>query len=118
MSKVEVIDARGGDHVIAEGKKLRLVIQNRIGTYRDQYSALMQRMLNELPSKEDAIPLMIALHLGNDGSVNERALMFRAFLERATWLDKEIRELNTIGATFTEAGVYRINVSDAARFGV
>lgn len=117
MSKVEIIDARGGDHVVAEGKKLRAVILNRIGTYRDQYSALMARMNYELPSKEDAIPLMIALHV-NDPSINERALMFRGFLERAAWLDKEIRELNTLGQTFSESGVYRISVTDAARFGV
>jgi hypothetical protein len=117
MSKQEVIDARGGDHVLAEGKTLRSVIRNKIGVYRDQYNALMARMNNELPSKEDAIPLMIALHV-NDASVNERVLFFRACVERAAWLDKEIRELNTLAQTFSEGGVYRLNVSDAARFGV
>lgn len=117
MAKNEVIDARGGDHVLAEGKTLRLVIKNRLSTYSDQYAALMTRMNNELPSKEDAIPLMIALFVG-DPSVNERALMFKAFLDRAAWLDKEIRELNTLGQTFDPTQVYRITVADAARFGV
>lgn len=116
-NKIEIIDARGGDHVIATGKVLRGMIMNRIGTYRDQYNSLMERMNNELPSKEAAIPLMIALHVG-DGSVNERALMFRAFLDRAAWLDKEIRELNTLGQTFSAEATYRITVADAARFGV
>ncbi len=117
MSKVEIIDARGGDHVISTGKILRTMIMNRIGTYRDQYNALMTRMNNELPSKEDAIPLMVALHV-SDPSINERALMFRAFLERAAWLDKEIRELNTLGQTFSADQTYRISVADAARYGV
>ena len=117
MPKPEIIDARGGDHVIVEGKILRNMIKNRIGTYSDQYTALLSRMNNELPSKEDAIPLMVALFVG-DPSVNERALMFRAFLDRATFLDKEIRELNTIGQTFDPTQTYRITVADAARFGV
>ena len=115
--KQEVIDARGGDHVLVQGKILRNLIRGRIGTYRDQYKALMERMNNELPDKAAAIPLMIALYI-QDNSVNEQALFFRACIERAVWLDKEIRELNTLGATFTDDVVYRITVDDASRFGV
>ncbi len=117
MTKQEVLDARGGDHVVAEGNKLRALIVNRIGVYRDQYNALLTRMMNELPSKEDAIPLMVALHV-NDASINERVLMFRGFLERAAWLDREIRSLNTLGQTFSDKALYRITVEDAARFGL
>ncbi len=117
MPKQEVIDARGGNHVLVDGKVLRDLIRNRIDTYRDQYNALIVRMNNELPSKEDAVTLMIALHV-NDHSINERALFFRGFVDKAAWLDKEIRELNTLGQTFTAGVLYQLSVTDAARFGV
>ena len=116
-NKIEVIDARGNDHVVASGEKLQKLLRAKVVEYRQQYEGLMTRMNNELPSKEAAIPLMIALHL-SDASVNERTLMFRALIERACWLDKEIRQLTTLGSTFAATSVYKITVADAERFGV
>lgn len=117
MSKLEVIDARNNDHMLADGAKLKALIVNRIGTYQDQYQAILKRMLTELPSREEAVSLMVALQV-NDNSLNERALMFKAFIDRAVWLDNEIRALTVWGSTFSSGQVYRITVDQAARLGV
>lgn len=117
MSKVEIIDARGGDHVLVQGAVIQNVIRNRIGILQDKYKALMARMTNELSSKEAAIPLMIAMAL-DDNSLNENARFFKSCVEQGAWLDKEIRELTTIGQTFMKDGSYRITIADAARYGV
>jgi hypothetical protein len=117
MKQLEIVDARGGDHVIAQGKVLKKVILERIAKYRDAYNAILTRMNNELPSKEAAIPLMVALTV-EDTAVNEQTLFFKACIERARWLDAEIRALNTLGQTFVDEVTYRITVKDAARFGV
>jgi hypothetical protein len=117
MSGKEIIDARGADHVLVEGKTIRNVIRNRINEYQGQYKKLLERMNYELATKEDAVLIMVAMSV-NDRSLTENTMFFRACVDRAAWLDKEIRALNTIAQTFAEGMSYRITVTDAARFGV
>lgn len=116
-NKIEIVDARNGDHFVVDGTKLRNLLIDKIGLYQAQYKQLLNRMLLELPDKESAIPLMVALHVG-DHSINERALMFSAFLDRATWLDGEIRALTTVLASYRDGVTYRIDITQAARYGV
>lgn len=114
--KTEVIDARTGDHILADGKRLRLIIKEKIHGLEDAYKALLLRMNNELQTKEEAVTLMVALH--TSAALNEKALFFRACVERAAYLETEIKELNTIGQSFMESAVYKITLQDAMRFGV
>jgi predicted ester cyclase len=114
--KVEIIDARGGDYVTAQGKVLRMLIKERIHGLETSYKQLVERMNNEIPDKADAVTLMIAL--ADNVALNERALFFKACVERAAYFDREIRELNTLGQTFREDAVYMLTVQDAIRYGL
>ncbi len=117
MKPLEIHDARNGDHVITTGENLRQFIAARVKVLQEQYEQLLARMNNELPNKEDAVSLMVALQVA-DHTVNDRALMFKAFIERAAWLDKEIRALTTLGISYSKGETYRLNVEDLKRFGV
>lgn len=114
--KVEIIDARGGDYITAQGKALRSLIKERIHGLETSYKLLVDRMNNEIPTKQDAVTLMIAL--SDNVALNERALFFKACVERAAYFDREIRELNTLGASFRDDAVYQITLKDAIRYGL
>jgi len=114
--KQEIIDARGGDYITAQGDVLRKLIKERIHGLETSYKQLIERMNNEIPDKADAVTLMIAL--SDNVSLNERALFFKACVERAAYFDREIRELNTLGQTFRSDAIYRITLSDAVRYGL
>jgi len=114
--KVETIDARGGDYVIAEGKALRDLIRGKINGIQASYRALLERMNNELSSKEEAVTLMVAM--GDSVALNERAMFFKACVDRCAFLEKELRELNTLGSSFQPGCNYRITITDASRFGI
>lgn len=114
--KTEVIDARGGDYVLADGRRLRNLLRERIHGLEESYKALIVRINNEIQSKEEAVTLLVAL--SSSLPLNEKALFFKACVERAAWIEKEIRELNTLGQSFMEAAVYKITLQDAVRFGV
>lgn len=114
--KMEVIDARAGDHILADGKRLRVIIKEKIHGLEEAYKTLLLRMNNELQSKEEAVTLMVALQASS--ALNEKALFFKACVDRAAYLEREIKELNTIGQSFMEGAVYKITLQDAVRFGV
>ncbi|NBU69939.1 MAG: hypothetical protein EBS53_00590 [Bacteroidetes bacterium] len=114
--KVELIDARGGDYITAQGQVLRKLIKQRIQDLETAYRRLVDRMNNEIPDKSDAVTLMIAL--SDNVALNERALFFKACVERAAYFDREIRELNTLGQSFREDAVYQITLKDAIRYGL
>lgn len=113
--KVEIIDARGGDYMVVDGEKLLLLIRGKINGIHASYKSLLDRMNNELPSKEDAVTLMVALV--SPVALNERALFFKACAERCAYFEKELRELNTLGASFAKGSQYRITLEDAVRYG-
>lgn len=114
--KEEVIDARGGDHVVAQGSTIRSLIRNTVGKYQDQYKAILDRMDHEMPDKKTAVALMVSLQSGRDLTAN--ALFFKGCIEKAAWLDAEISALNTLGQTFEAGRVYRITLADAQRMGL
>lgn len=114
--KTEIIDARGGDYVLADGRRLRMLLKEKIHGLEESYKNLLLRMNNELQTKEEAVTLMVALN--SNISLNEKALFFKACVERAAFLEREIKELNTLGQSFMEGAVYKITIQDAVRFGV
>jgi len=116
MKEAPILDARGGDHVEAEGQALRDIIRNRVGLYQDQYKALLDRMDLEMPDKKTAVALMVSL--AGDASLTANALFFKACIEKAAWLEKEIRALTTLGQSFSPTRVYRITLADAQRMGL
>lgn len=116
MKTPEIIDARGGDYVTAQGDALRTLIKNRIAALQDDYRRLLDRIDYEIADKKDAVGLLIALAGGGD--INERAMFFKACLDKAARIEKEIRELNTLGASFRKDAIYRITIKDAERFGL
>lgn len=116
MKETPIVDARGGDHVIAEGSVLRNLIRNTVGKYQDQHKAILDRMDNELPDKKSAVTLMVSLQTKD--SLNAQALFFQACIEKAAWLDEEIRSLTTLAQTFVESSLYRVTVADARRMGL
>lgn len=117
MAKESIIDARGGDSVIIAGDKLRMIIRARIKAYQEEHEALLKRMNNELPDKETAITLMVALAV-NDTTVKAQVLFFKACIDRAAFLDREIRALNTLGQTYADSQIYMVTVADCARYGL
>lgn len=116
-AKTEIVDARGGENVLTDGTKLRNLLRGRIKSYQEQYDQLLNRMNNELPTKEAAVTLMIALEV-NDSTVNAQVLFFQACIAKAAWLDKEIRQLTTIGQALQDGVAYMITIQDAARYGL
>ncbi len=114
--KVDLIDARGGDYIVAQGKIIRSLIKERIHGLQTSYKALVERMNNEIQNKEEAVLLMIALR--ENVGLNEKAMFFKACVERAAFLENEIKELNTLGQSFREDALYQITLKDAVRFGL
>lgn len=114
--KVELIDARNADYIVAQGKILRTLIKERIHGLQTSYKALVERMNNEIQNKEEAVLLMIALR--ETVGLNEKALFFKACVERAAFLEAEIKDLNTLGQSFREDALYQITLKDAVRFGL
>jgi hypothetical protein len=114
--KTELIDARGGDYIVAQGKIIRSIIKERIHGLQTSYKSLVERMNNEIQNKEEAVTLMIALH--DNIALTEKALFFKACVERSAFLENEIRELNTIGQSFREDALYQLTLKDAVRFGL
>ena len=101
---------------MADGRRLRLLIKEKIHGLEESYKSLLSRMNNELQTKEEAVTLMVALN--SDVALNEKALFFKACVERAAYIEQEIKQLNTLGQSFMESAVYKITLQDAVRFGV
>lgn len=115
--KKEIVDARNGDYVIVTGEIIRKLLKDRISGLQSDLTRLLGRLNNEIPDKADAVGLMVSL-AGDPRLLNERALFFKASLERAAFLEKEIRELLALGHTFSPGVTYRITVDDAVRYGL
>lgn len=116
MKEQPIQDARGGDHVLAEGAVLKKLIRGTVGKYQDQHKAILDRMDNEMPDKKSAVALMVSLRTKD--ALTAQALFFQACIEKAAWLDEEIRSLTTLGQTFVDSAMYRITVADARRMGL
>jgi len=115
--KPTVVDTRDNDYIVFKGEYIRGAIRNKLNGLQTAYDALLIRMNNELPSKEEGILLMVALK--DNVALNERAMFFAACIERASYLQREIRELSTIGNTFSDATVvYKLTLDQTVRYGL
>lgn len=112
-----VIDARNGDYVLIKGQTIRSLLKNKISALQNDLARLLERLNNEIPDKKDAVAIMVSL-AGDPSLLNERALFFKACIERVAFLEKEIRELLALGHTFAPETTYKITVADAVRFGL
>jgi hypothetical protein len=116
--KLEIVDARGEDYVVFPGKLLRNLMRNKIGILNDELTRLMSRMNNEIPTKEAAVALMVTV-AGDMKGANEAALFMKASIERALYLEGEIKALNVLAQCFYDDETpYHITVAQAQRYGL
>ncbi|NJL54168.1 hypothetical protein HC928_02630 [bacterium] len=118
MKKIDPIDARDGRHVVVLGRVLRKFIRERMSQLERDYQAILSRLNNEIPDKEDAVSLMVLLVAADDRGLNERAMFARACAQRAAFIMTELSELATLGNTYEENESYVITTQDAIRYGI
>ncbi len=119
---------------VKTGTEIKTCIVERTRKYREERKQCLDSVATLLANKietmgddftpEDvaqrAAALMMSLEYHNlfDVQLKGEAMVTKAWLERASWLNKEILELSIVHMNIQQTELYQITMDDAKRYGI
>lgn len=112
-------DLSQGKYIYVQGSLLRKAIDEHVrGALRPTLDALLDSVESSVPSKSDAIALLVALNTGDGQDLNPQAMSVKAALNRLSAVTKQVDNLTTLAQYLFDNHIYRIEVEQASYYGL